>query len=67
MVARHEARYVVLGGAYASRGGNLATKAVIRSCREIPTEVWLHFRRYSIYSLVLYDCAGDERKLAAAA
>ncbi len=67
MVARHEARYVVLGGAYASRGGNLATKAVIRACREIPNEVWLHFRRYSIYSLVLFDCAGDERKLAAAA
>jgi 4-amino-4-deoxy-L-arabinose transferase-like glycosyltransferase len=67
MVAQHEARYVVLGGAYASRGGNLATKAVIGSCREIPNETWLHFRRYSIYSLVLYDCAGDERKLAAAA
>ncbi len=67
MVTHHEARYVVLGGAYASRGGNLATKAVIRACREIPNEVWLHFRRYSIYSLVLYDCAGDERKLAAAA
>jgi 4-amino-4-deoxy-L-arabinose transferase-like glycosyltransferase len=67
MVAQHEARYVVLGGAYASRGGNLATKAVIRSCREIPNEAWLHFRRYSIYSLVLYDCAGDERRLAASA
>jgi 4-amino-4-deoxy-L-arabinose transferase-like glycosyltransferase len=67
MVSHHEARYVVLGGAYASRGGNLATKAVISSCREIPTEVWLHFRRFSIYSLVLYDCAGDERRLAAAA
>jgi 4-amino-4-deoxy-L-arabinose transferase-like glycosyltransferase len=65
MVAHHEARYVVLGGAYASRGGNLATKAVIRACREIPNEAWLHFRRYSIYSLVLYDCAGDERGLAA--
>jgi 4-amino-4-deoxy-L-arabinose transferase-like glycosyltransferase len=67
MVARHEARYVVLGGAYASRGGNLATQAVIRACREIPNEVWLHFRRYSVYSLVLYDCAGRERELAAPA
>jgi 4-amino-4-deoxy-L-arabinose transferase-like glycosyltransferase len=63
MVSHHEARYIVLGGAYSSRGGNLATKAVIRSCREIPTEAWLHFRRFSIYSLVLYDCAGDERRL----
>jgi 4-amino-4-deoxy-L-arabinose transferase-like glycosyltransferase len=66
MVANHEARYVVLGGAYSSRGGNLATKAVIRACRYIPSEVWLHFPRWSIYSLALYDCAGAERKLASA-
>ncbi len=57
---------MVLGGAYASRGGNLATKAVIRACRYIPNEAWLHFPRYSIYSLVLYDCAGAARRLAAA-
>lgn len=65
MVARDEARYVVLGGAYSSRGGNRATKAVIRACRPIPSETWLHFRRYSIYSLALYDCAGAGRGLAA--
>jgi 4-amino-4-deoxy-L-arabinose transferase-like glycosyltransferase len=64
LVARHEARYVVLGGAYSSRGGNLATKAVIRACRLIPSEVWLHSPRYSIYSLALYDCAGGEHRLA---
>jgi len=64
LVAHHEARYVVLGGAYSSRGGNLATQAVIRACRPIHSEVWLHFRRYSIYSLSLYDCAGAERRLA---
>lgn len=64
MVANREARYVVLGGAYSSRGGNAATRAVIKACREIPNETWLHFRRYSIYSLVLYDCGGRERKLA---
>ncbi len=67
MVANREARYVVLGGAYASRGGNAATRAVIKACREIPNEAWLHFRRYSVYSLVLYDCAGRERELAAQA
>lgn len=66
MVARHEARYMVLGGAYSSRGGNLATRAVIRACHYIPSEVWLHFPRWSIYSLALYDCAGDERGLTAA-
>jgi 4-amino-4-deoxy-L-arabinose transferase-like glycosyltransferase len=65
MVAHREARYVVLGGAYSSRGGNHATQAVIRACREIPNEVWLHFRRYSVYSLVLYDCGGRARELAA--
>jgi hypothetical protein len=67
MVAKREARYVVLGGAYASRGGNAATRAIIKACREIPNETWLHFRRYSIYSLVLYDCGGRERELAAQA
>jgi 4-amino-4-deoxy-L-arabinose transferase-like glycosyltransferase len=65
LVANREARYVVLGGAYSSRGGNLATLAVIHACREIPNEVWLHFRRFSVYSLVLYDCAGRQRELAA--
>ncbi len=66
LVARREARYVVLGGAYSSRGGNRATQAVVRACREVPNVTWLHFRRWSIYSLVLYDCAGDERGLRAA-
>ena len=66
LVARHEARYVVLGGAYSSRGGNLATQAVIRACHYIPSQIWLHFPRWSIYSLTLYDCAGAERRLAAA-
>ncbi len=65
MVAHHEARYVVLGGAYASRGGNRATKAVIRACHYIPSQYWLGAPRYSIYSLALYDCAGDVRQLAA--
>ena len=65
LVADRQARYVVLGGAYSSRGGNLATKAVINSCREIPTEAWLHFPRFSVYSLVLYDCGARARELAA--
>jgi 4-amino-4-deoxy-L-arabinose transferase-like glycosyltransferase len=66
MVAHHEARYVVLGGAYSSRGGNKATKAVIRACHYIPSQFWLGAPRYSIYSLALYDCAGDVRRLASA-
>ncbi len=65
LVAHREARYVVLGGAYSSRGGNLATKAVIRACHYIPSQYWLGAPRYSIYSLALYDCTGDVRRLAA--
>ncbi len=66
LVAHHEARYVVLGGAYSSRGGNRATKAVIRACHYIPSQFWLGAPRYSIYSLTLYDCAGDVRQLTSA-
>jgi 4-amino-4-deoxy-L-arabinose transferase-like glycosyltransferase len=64
MVASHEARYVVLGGAYANRGGNQATRAVIRACHQIPSQNWLGSPRWGIYSLVLYDCAGHARALA---
>jgi 4-amino-4-deoxy-L-arabinose transferase-like glycosyltransferase len=63
MVAHREARYVVLGGAYASRGGNLATRAVLSYCREIPARAW-HGHRPSPHTLVLFDCAGRERELA---
>jgi hypothetical protein len=63
MVALREARYVVLGGAYATRGGNLATKAVLADCREIPGRAW-HGHRASPHTLVLFDCAGRERALS---
>jgi len=66
MVARHEARYVVLGGAYASRGGNLASKAVLRSCRFVPPRLWHGPPPASVYTLVLFDCAGRERQLSEA-
>jgi 4-amino-4-deoxy-L-arabinose transferase-like glycosyltransferase len=64
LIARGEARYVVLGGAYASRGGNLATKAVLRACPQVPAEAW-HGPTPSRRVLVLFDCAGRERSLAA--
>ncbi len=65
MVATHEARYVLLGGEYSLRGGNRATQAVLRACREIPPSVWKSPVGYP-YGLVLFDCAGDEAALAAA-
>jgi 4-amino-4-deoxy-L-arabinose transferase-like glycosyltransferase len=66
LVASGEARYVVLGGAYASRGGNLATKAVLHVCRLVPHLAW-HGPHPSTYELALFDCAGRERALEAQA
>jgi 4-amino-4-deoxy-L-arabinose transferase-like glycosyltransferase len=64
MVARREARYIVLGGEFSTRGGNRATKATIRACREVPAAAWQGAPIY-LHSLVLFDCAGRERQLAA--
>lgn len=63
LVARGEARYVVLGGSYATRGGNLATRAVLADCPIVPAGAW-HGNRPSPHTLVLFDCAGRERELA---
>ncbi|HEY0516933.1 MAG TPA: glycosyltransferase family 39 protein [Solirubrobacteraceae bacterium] len=65
LVARREARYVMLGGEYASRGGNRATKAVLAACREMAPAQWHSPVAYPS-GLVLFDCAGRERRLAAA-
>jgi 4-amino-4-deoxy-L-arabinose transferase-like glycosyltransferase len=64
LVARGEARYVVLGGEFSTRGGNRATAATIRACRELPPAVWQGSPLF-LHSLVLFDCAGRERQLAA--
>jgi 4-amino-4-deoxy-L-arabinose transferase-like glycosyltransferase len=66
LVERGWARYVVLGGAYASRGGNLATKATLSACRQVPAGAW-HGPKPSPYALVLFDCAGRERALSSLA
>ncbi|HTA13020.1 MAG TPA: glycosyltransferase family 39 protein [Solirubrobacteraceae bacterium] len=63
-VARHEARYVMLGGGYSLRGGNAATKAVLRACRELPPWEWHSPVAYP-FGLVLFDCAGRAKQLAA--
>jgi 4-amino-4-deoxy-L-arabinose transferase-like glycosyltransferase len=62
LIARGEARYVVLGGAYSERGGNAASNAVIEACRVIPAVVWQP-RPVNPNALLLYDCAGRERAL----
>ncbi len=65
LVARGQARYVLLGGEYSLRGGNRATIAVLRACRELAPSQWNSPLRYPL-GLVLFDCAGRERALAAA-
>jgi 4-amino-4-deoxy-L-arabinose transferase-like glycosyltransferase len=64
LVRRGEARYVVLGGAYASRGGNLATKAVLRSCRLVPYPSWHGPPPATVSTFALFDCAGREAQLS---
>jgi hypothetical protein len=65
LVTNREARYVLLGGEYSLRGGNLATHAVLRACEELAPSVWHSPVPYP-YGLALFDCAGHERALAAA-
>jgi 4-amino-4-deoxy-L-arabinose transferase-like glycosyltransferase len=64
LVARGEARYVVLGGVYSTRGGNAATRAVLVACRELTPGEWDSPEAYP-NGFVLFDCAGRERALAA--
>jgi 4-amino-4-deoxy-L-arabinose transferase-like glycosyltransferase len=64
LVERHEARYVVLGGEFSTRGGNRATAATIHACRKLPPAVWQGAPIY-LHSLVLFDCGGRERQLRA--
>jgi 4-amino-4-deoxy-L-arabinose transferase-like glycosyltransferase len=62
LVTRGEARYVVLGGAYASRGGNAASTAVIKACEVVPGAAWQP-PPVDPNALLLYDCAGRARAL----
>jgi 4-amino-4-deoxy-L-arabinose transferase-like glycosyltransferase len=65
LIAHGEARYVLLGGEFSTRGGTAATIAVQRSCPVVRTRTWLA-RPLSADGLVLFDCAGREKALAAA-
>ncbi len=63
LVRLGEARYVLLGGEYSLRGGNLATKAVLRACELMAPSEWNSPLSYP-FGLTLFDCAGRERQLA---
>jgi hypothetical protein len=64
LIARGEARYVLLGGEFSTRGGNAATAAVLRACRQLRFSTWQD-PNPSPNGLVLFDCAGRERELTA--
>jgi hypothetical protein len=64
LVSRGQARYVLLGGEFSGRGGNRATAAVLRACRQLPDAAWQGTLPYA-FGLVLFDCAGRERRLSA--
>jgi 4-amino-4-deoxy-L-arabinose transferase-like glycosyltransferase len=64
LVKRGEARYVLLGGEYSSRGGNGATAAVLAGCRQMLPSTWNSPYSYPD-DLTLFDCAGRERQLQA--
>jgi 4-amino-4-deoxy-L-arabinose transferase-like glycosyltransferase len=63
MVRRGEARYAVLGGAYAERGGNAASTAVLHACRVVPGAAWQP-RPVNPNALLLFDCKGREAELS---
>jgi 4-amino-4-deoxy-L-arabinose transferase-like glycosyltransferase len=65
LVARGEARYVLIGGNYSTRGGNAASNAVLRACTLVPASAWQGPGAHQ-GALVVFDCRGRERQLAAA-
>ena len=76
LISRGDARYVLLGGAYFSRGGNAATHAASIACRALAPGIWsgspsaagstsAPVRAPSDSRLVLYDCAGRSAQIAA--
>jgi 4-amino-4-deoxy-L-arabinose transferase-like glycosyltransferase len=62
MVQRGEARYVLLGGEFSTRGGNRATDAVLHACKQLAPSTWHSPTRFS-GGLTLFDCAGREQAL----
>jgi 4-amino-4-deoxy-L-arabinose transferase-like glycosyltransferase len=62
LVARHEARYVLVGGPYYDRGGNAASNAARLVCPQIPQSIWYPSSpQQGVLHLV--DCAGRAAQL----
>jgi hypothetical protein len=77
LVQRGEVRFVALGGGYASNGGNAASTAVARACREIPAPRYRsplnidptgapdYVYQRGGWNLELFDCTDRTAQLAA--
>ncbi|HEY2719140.1 MAG TPA: hypothetical protein VGI52_05875, partial [Solirubrobacteraceae bacterium] len=63
LVQDKQARYVILGGEFSTRGGTKATEAVQGHCAIVPTRTWLP-RPLQPNGLILFDCAHSARALA---
>jgi 4-amino-4-deoxy-L-arabinose transferase-like glycosyltransferase len=64
LVRAGRARWVVLGGEYSTRGGNVATRAVLDACRLLQSSEW-HSPDLYPGGLALFDCAGRAAALEA--
>jgi 4-amino-4-deoxy-L-arabinose transferase-like glycosyltransferase len=63
LVASGSARYVMIDGPYASRGGNSAITAARLACPEVPEFVWAPPGSPSLQDSFLVDCAGRTAQL----
>ncbi len=63
LVASGQARYVLLGGGYAYRGGNAASQAAAAVCATVPLRIWRGVHARTNNGLYLLDCAGDAAAL----
>jgi 4-amino-4-deoxy-L-arabinose transferase-like glycosyltransferase len=62
LVAQHRARYFLITGPYASRGGNGGSTAARLVCPEIPAQIWSYGISNGLGSY-LVDCAGKANEL----
>ena len=63
LIESGQARWVLLGGPYAMRGGNRATVAVLHVCRSLKPSQWHSPSSYT-GGVTLFDCAGRRPPLA---
>lgn len=63
LVAAGKARYVLIGGGYGYLGGNEASRAAEKICRQVPPKLWGSQSWAETQGLYLLDCKGLSSKL----